>query len=271
MGKYLIVDMVWEINFPQGFNDEKFNCFKIDEQNEAKETINFEFIDKIDKLNIENYEENGLKMYYQDGIKLFDIKEKDNVIVRGKYLNNTSTFQIINTFDDSNKLIEILSFMRLAELSANNGVITLLASAVTMGEKAVIVVDENSKTFVNMWLNEIEDTSLISEDKLFVKIDKNIVKVYNNPWSKQTNINKSISIPLNAVLFVSKGKENDFIEQTDTQTLLSLAMNLGIMTDNLSNEALMQFCLDLLDRVNILKYRGKFNNVRKIFNKIYFS
>lgn len=273
MGKYLIADLVWEFNIPESCNLENFHCFKTDDEKEAIHTINFEFVDYIEKLKETNCEEHGLKMFCQDDVKLFDIEEEDEdeVVVRGKYLENTSTFQILKTSDELKELVNILSFMRLSEVAAKRGVIALLTKAVTMGDQALIVINNNAESFVKMWLDEVENSKLIGNERLFVRVDKNNVMIYNNPWCQSNDIKESMILPINTILLVAKGKKDDFIERTDRERILSLAMFLGIMTDNLNSESLMQFCLDVIDRVNIIEYRGRLENVNRIFNKIYFS
>ncbi len=268
MGKYLVADVVWEFNFPQEFDKSNFELFKTDESQTALHKINFELVDKIEKLKETNHEEFGLKMYVQDGVKLFDINDKYNkVIIRGKYIDNVSTYQVIK-YEDLN-IIDMISFMRLAEVISSKSVIAINAYALKMSDKVVIPVHDNANLFVDEWVKEIDSTALFSTNKLFLKVERNIVKVYSNPWSKQQGI-ENMTLPLHSVVILSKGKTHEFVEIEEEDKLLNLALHLGIMTDTLSNESLMQFCIDLVDRVNIFKYQGKID-IQKIFNKIYFN
>lgn len=268
MGKYLIVDLVWEINFPQEFNQSRFEAFKTNDDAKEIHKINFEIVDEIKKLETTNYEEFGLKMYVENNTKLFDIlNEQKQAIVRGKYINNTSTYKILKGEDLD--LINILSFMRLTEIVAEHGVIALLASAVTMNDQVIIPIKDNVDIFINKWLEELDNQKLISNDKLFLKVENNLVKVYSNPWSKVDNV-QNVALPMHSIVILNKGKKSEFIEINEEEKLSNLVYNLGIMTDTLSNEALMEFCIDLLDRVNIFKYFGNID-IKEIFNKIYFN
>lgn len=271
MGKYLIADLVWEINFPKGFNVDKFVCFEEKQDLEALHTINFLFVDQIEALKETNHEEIGLKMYCHDGIKSFDIKDEKKVIIRGEYADKKTTFKIIENYEGIQTIIEMLTFMRVSEVSAKLGVITILAAAVSMKEEAIIVNGRNAGLFVENWLKEIDESKLISSGKLFVKIENNIVKLYNNPWCFEEAVKERITLPVKAILFAYRSNENSFIEETDNQKLIELAVHLGIMTDNLSNEELFRFCLELVDKVNILRYSGNVIKINEIFNKIYFS
>ncbi len=267
MGKYLIADVVWEFNFPQEFEQSNFGTFKINENEKAHHSINFEIVEKIEKLEKTNYEEFGLKMYVENNIKLFDIlNQQKKVVVRGKYADNISTYQILKNEDLH--IIEILSFMRLAEVISKKKVIAINAKALTIGDKMFIPIGENVDAFINKWTSDIDENAIFGH-KLFIKVENNLVKVYNNPWSKNQN-NKNITLPLHSIVILSKGKENEFFEVEEKDKLLNLALHLGIMTDTLSNESLMQFCIDLVERVNIFKYQGKID-IQKIFNKIYFN
>lgn len=270
MGKYLIADAVWEFNFPEEFNKSNFEAFKTDELESAIHKISFEFVEKIEKLKETNHEELGLKMYVEDGIKLFDILDQHKkAIVRGKYIEtkNSSTYQILKGEDIN--LINMLSFMRLAEVISSKSVIAINAYALSMADKALIAIHENVDLFVNKWLEEIDNKALISNNKLFLKIENNLVKVYSNPWSKNQDIS-NVTLPLHSIIVLSKGKKDKFEELEEKEKLLTLALHLGIMTDTLSNEELMRFCMEIADLVNIFKYQGEIN-IKEIFNKIYFN
>lgn len=267
MGKYLIADVVWEFNFPKEFNQSNYEVFKTDDNKQAQHTINFELVEKLEKLETTNYEEFGLKMYVENNIKLFDIfNEQKKVVVKGKYTDNTSTYQILNNEDL--QIIDMLSFMRLAEVIAKQNIIALNATALIIKDQVFIPIHENVDRFINQWVSEI-DTASIFGHKLFIKVDKNIVRVYSNPWSNTQNSN-NVSLPLHSILVLSKGRKAEFVEIKEQENLLTLALHLGIMTDTLSNEALMQFCIDLVERVNIFKYQGNID-IKQISNKLYFN
>ena len=271
MGKYVIADTVWEFNFPQEFKQNNFNVFKVETNDLAVHNINFELVEKIEPLKKINYEENGLKMYVEDGIRRFDIKHASKVIVRGTYENNKSTYQVLKSYRGFAYIIHMLSYMRLSELIANYDVISLHASCVTMGNKLVVIVGDNSQKMIKEWLTVIEGSELISEDKILIKLENNNFKIYTNPWNGPLGFKENAKFSLEAIVILEIGWSNVFLELPDEQKLFDLANYLGIMTDTVSNEYLMQFCLDLVEKVKILKFKGNKISANEIFTKIYFS
>lgn len=271
--KYNIAGNTWEINF---IGNERlktsFNSFETT-SNEALYIINFVVIDDIIPLNQTNEVENGLEMYVEDNIKQFDIVDNNKkVIIRGKYEDNISTFYFLKDFSEIEKYEYILSYMRFSEIMSKQNFITLNASCVTIGEQALIVAGSSLReNFLEEWLKNYDSCELITNDKLIIKLDNNLFKVYSTPWSGETPISNNQEWVLKAILFLEKAISNKFIDLTEEQKMMLLATDLGIMTDTLTNECLMQFCIDLVEKVDIFKYKGKIKDINSIFKKIYFN
>lgn len=272
--KYNIAGYIWEINFTKNEGTKKyFESFLTSVQDEPRHTINFSIIDTITPLKETNEVENGLKMYVEDGIKLFDIVDDDKkVMIRGKYQNDTSTFYFLKDFKEMDKYEYILTYMRFSEMMSQEGFVSLNASCVTIGDQALIAAGSNERiVFVTEWLKNFNTCELISNDKLIIRLDNNFFKVYASPWSGEQPTNNNREWVLQAILFLEKAITNKFVDINDEQKAILLATNLGIMTDTLSNDYLMQFCLDLVEKVDIFKYKGKIKDINSIFKKIYFN
>ncbi len=271
--KYNIAGHIWEINFTKNEGTKKyFESFLTSIEEEPYHVINFLIIDSITPLAETNSVENGLKMYVKDDIKLFDIVDDNKkVMIRGKYQDNTSTFYFLKDFKEMDKYEYILTYMRFSEIMSQEGFVSLNASCVTIGDQALIVTgNDERKVFITKWLESFNTCELISNDKLIIRLDNNFFKIYASPWSGQiTNNNQEWT--LKAILFLEKAISNKFVDIDDEQKAILLATSLGIMTDTLSNDYLMQFCLDLVEKVDIFKYKGKINDINSIFKKIYFS
>lgn len=272
--KYNIAGKIWIINFiNEGKTKDHFNSFETNTSEEPLHTINFEVVESIEPLRSLNEIENGLHMYVINNVKYFDIEDDNKkVIIRGEYQGNVSTFYFLKGFEEIEKYEYILSYMRFAEIISKHYFITLHASCVTLGNHAFIITGNRTrKAFTSEWLKKYNSCELISNDKLIVKLENNMLKVYATPWSGEKIVENNQEWILKTILFLEKGIFNRFIELNTEQKIKITATDLGIMTDTLDNNYLFDFCINLVDKVDIYKYKGKIKNVNDIFKKIYFN
>lgn len=64
-------------------------------------------------------------------------------------------------------------------------------------------------THTSLWLSNFEDTAILNDDTPIIrKNDRGDIMLYGAPWAGTTGININKSVPLGAIVFLSRGKEN---------------------------------------------------------------
>lgn len=273
--KYNIANTIWTIDFINQENlNERFEQFEVTNLVPELHHIKFSVIDNIEPLPETNTVENGLKMWVSDNVKLFDITDDfGKVVIRGKYDGNISEFAFLSDFNEIQKYEYILSNMRFMEIMSQKGFISLHASCVSLGNSAMIIAGKEKNLFTEKWLNSFANCELITDDKVLLKLENSIFKVYGTPWSGSKKTTQVDDIYLQNIIFLEKAWISKFVTLNEEQKLMLLATDLGIMNDDKSDEELMNFCLDLTSKVNIYKYKGRINDkdFQIILKQIYFN
>ncbi|MBQ8293715.1 MAG: hypothetical protein IJX78_07950 [Bacilli bacterium] len=271
MKNYKIAEKTIQIKFIDEGKHQYFRNFETEEL--ASYQIIFEMINHLEPLTGLQEDENGLKYKIVDEKKLVDIRnDKGIVVIRCEIDKTKTTVYFIEGFTEIAKYEHILSYMCFTEVVADEGVISLHATAVTFKDKAIIVDNNNlTKLFIEQWIKMLNEENLISDDKLFIKLKNNQIVVYANPWNGSGNVASDYEGTLKTIVLLEKGLTEKIIELDGTEKMDVMVKKLGIMNETISNKKLFNFCVDLCDKVDIYKYQGKMKDLKNIFNKIYFN
>lgn len=63
-------------------------------------------------------------------------------------------------------------------------------------------------THTALWIREFEDTFIINDDTPIIRSVGGKAYIYGTPWAGTTGINVNVKLPLKAVVFLARGKEN---------------------------------------------------------------
>lgn len=78
-------------------------------------------------------------------------------------------------------------------------------------------------THTRLWRNYFKDRAvMVNDDKPLIRIKENGVMVYGTPWSGKHKLDTNINVPLKAVCFLERGKENKICKITKGEVLSEL-------------------------------------------------
>ncbi len=278
MKTYYIAGIYLNIEF---IDQETIKVFAPYEKNTSQlieQEIIFQLTTAIEPLpSINKTTTEGFKSYTVDGKELFDIEdEQHNVVIRGCFEKNRTTFSFIDSFSEVKEYEYILSYMRFCELSSPLNYLALKASAISLDTSSILIIGENEEfktRFINKWLQIFNNCCLLSQDKVFIKKWGSIYNIYVTPWSNVLQVSTLEPIKLTHILCLNKKGKNYIQELKESEIPILLASQLNIQNDDHTKEYLADFCVELAESTKVIKYFGKLDDkgIDQIFKKIYFD
>lgn len=129
-------------------------------------------------------------------------------------------------YDDSCYLFNTLSNI-MHYIALMHGRIVFHSSSICVnGEGVAFSADSGvgKSTHTSLWLENINGVSYINDDTPIITcLDENIM-ISGTPFAGTSDINNNITVPLRAIVFVTRGKENKLV-QVDTLTAFSRIMS----------------------------------------------
>lgn len=84
-------------------------------------------------------------------------------------------------------------------------------------------------THSRLWLNNIEDTSLLNDDNPVIRVVDGVPYIFGTPWSGKTPCYKNESVPLKAVVRLSQAPFNRITRHSPLQAYASLMPSCSCM------------------------------------------
>jgi len=109
-----------------------------------------------------------------------------------------------------------------------------------------------------LWLKNIPNTFILNDDTPIIFLGKdNKFYISGTPWAGTTGINKNVTVPLKALVFLERGEENEISPMSPQEAMQPFFE--GIRTP-LTDEMFTK-CLDTLNKlfVSVPIYRLKCN------------
>ena len=110
--------------------------------------------------------------------------------------------------------------------TVNYGTLLMHSSAVEYKGRAYLFLGKSGtgkSTHSRMWLNALEDVTLMNDDHPVVRVweDRNIV-AYGSPWSGKTRCYKNIQAPLGGIIRIVRAPHNNAVKLSPIQTYASV-------------------------------------------------
>ncbi len=278
MKKYCIAGININIEFIGEELNEEFKPFEITNKTKPQHKIVFQKVQEIKPLVKTNQEHSdGFKSYKFVEKEMFDIEDDHhNIVIRGCFDKDLTTFSFLDSFKEIKEYEYILSYMRFCEIASQDNYLFLHAKAINLGLASMIVTgaDDNlNQEFVDKWLSTFDNCRSLSLDKVIVKQNGNFFTLYRNPWSKTPQDQSDETINLSHIICLEKSRKHQNISLVKDNGALLLASDLNIQNDDKTEEFLANFCLDLADYVDVVKYIGKIDDegINQAFKKVYFN
>ena len=138
---------------------------------------------------------------------------------------------------------------KMAEYLFDRNILLLHGSTVAVDGKAYLFTARcgtGKSTHTRLWCQAFGNrTVMVNDDKPFIQITANGIFASGSPWSGKHGLDTNITVPLNGICLLERGKENR-IEKANKETLLP--MLLAQCYKPLEDAKARQF-LDLVERL----------------------
>ncbi len=145
-----------------------------------------------------------------------------------------------------NKLIPFGIFMLHASVIEANGYGVAFSAPSGTGKT----------THTYLWRRAFgEQVNIVNGDKPLVRIRDGKFYAYGTPWCGKENLNRNVSVPLKAILFLERG-DTDIIEKADVNYGFERLFRQVLMpTDSKNTEALINLIIEMSQSVDIYKMK----------------
>ena len=155
-------------------------------------------------------------------------------------------------------------YRRISEMLLQYNVFLMHGAVVSVDEKAYMFTASSGTgktTHVNKWIERIDNAIVINGDKPLIKVTDNSVIVCGTPWSGKEQLQTNKMVPLDSIVLMQRGEDNQIVEITYNQAFVFLLQQTYRPKDPLK----MKKTLDLLCALNgrVRFFRFTFNNYKE--------
>lgn len=106
-------------------------------------------------------------------------------------------------------------YRKIADKMPAFGGIVFHGSAVAVGNKAYLFAAHSGvgkTTHTRLWLKNIEGSYVVNGDKPILRVMDGVVYACGTPWMGKEKLGVAKNVPLEAIVFLSRGKQNEIAE-----------------------------------------------------------
>jgi hypothetical protein len=265
MGKYKICNCIFDLNFiSKDFFNERFHQYEYAGNKPAKYIIHFKLTSKIATQNGEKLltTKNGIRYKIND-TQYEDLYKNNEVVTRITNNNNQYLIELKTDLTDLKSSEYSLSTLLFTEIMRKEKIAVMHASAISYNNQAILFSAPSGtgkSTQAELWINNIENSIYINDDKPALSIDNEKIIVWGNPWSGKTLNNNNLKVPLKAIVYLEQAKNNEVLQLNDFDKVKYTMMNLGISSKIEDNEFIIEFCNELISRTEIYLFKCNMSN-----------
>ena len=141
-------------------------------------------------------------------------------------------------------------YRKIAEMIPKYDTFMLHGSAISVDGEGYLFTAKSGtgkSTHVKLWRELLGDCAvMVNDDKPFIKVSDDGVRIYGTPYSGKEGLNTNISVPLKAICVLERSKENR-IREVDLSDVYPVLLQ---QTYHPSEREMFNRTFDLLDRLN---------------------
>ncbi len=150
----------------------------------------------------------------------------------------------------SEEYLETLAvYRRIAEAMPQWDTVLFHGSSVAVDNCAYIFTAPSGtgkSTHVSLWRDLLKERAvMINDDKPLIRISEDSVTVFGTPWNGKHHLGENIAVPLKAICFLGRGKENAIFPVSSSEAYLRMLHQVYRPADSLN----MRKTLGLMDRL----------------------
>lgn len=140
--------------------------------------------------------------------------------------------------------------LRYAMIARN--VFSIHSSAIIYNNAGIIFSAPSGtgkSTHTSLWKKHIDNVEIINDDSPFIGIEGDNIILHGSPWAGASGINKNMSAPLKAIVFLEQAKENSIEKLMTLPALQRLLKEMHLPNDKESIDRSYTFLNLLLSNV----------------------
>ena len=262
--------------------DQRMQDYKVDEFSDSDISVKFEFNNSInDKMPLPFVTRNGRSYYETDeNIGFYDyIKEVDKYVTYMKTNKKWNKFSY--EYSDLTELFGIAPDLTVFNVLGHlfeqglrhfNGAV-LHASTIMYKGKAVTFTAPSGtgkSTHTGLWQKYYPQTEIINDDMPAIRFVDGVFHAFGTPWAGKTLINKNISAPLHAMVFIERAEECSITEIEPMEAVIRMMREIPITVFKGQSDLLLDFYNKLFTTVPayLLKCNISRDAVEVVKNKL---
>lgn len=199
---------------------------------------------------------------YEEGNNHIIVNQSNDGIIKEKIIHSIDYKQIdiyISKESKSNhaELEYVLTGLLFLELALKEKKLALHGAALSVNNKGIIFSAPSGvgkSTHANHWVKNLDDVTVINDDKPLLFMKDGIPYVCGSPWSGKSRINKNLTVPLKQIVFLKQGTNNQIYQLSDKQKILNLFRNIIRPRNESLVEEAVNIIDSLLNAVDIIEY-----------------
>ncbi len=235
----------------RSYFEDNIEPYQIDDDSPIDTTITVTTVNHIEPpVSKPLYTYKNRHIHHEDGYLIRAVYDDDgSVKILMKHTDDYQTNDILLSRKLKNRLSEleyVLSGLMFMEIAVYHGMFPLHASAVGHKGEAVLFAGTSGtgkSTHANYWRQLLDDVTILNDDKPLIYQRNSRFYAAGTPWSGKDLVNKNLALPVKAIVFLEKAKDNAFEtlpKETKLKELLRNCVRPG-------NEALMSNVLSIID------------------------
>jgi len=214
-------------------NLEKYETKETDISN--KHLIRTHFVDSIElPASRPNYTYSTRQVYKTPDKETIYATNKDGKVLE-KFVkaNDYTKYDIFFSKDKDEVLSEkeyIFTGIAFMDIVSQEGYIPIHGSAVNYQNETLIFSAPSGtgkSTLANHWKAVFSESDIFNDDKPIIHPVDNVFSVSGTPWSGKDIINKNITLPLKAIIFLKQGQQNKIYKLNEKEKLTHIFRNIN--------------------------------------------
>ena len=257
MKTYRIAGIDLSISFHySGYLNDNIEKYEITDKNIPKYRIESFVVDQIKEPNEAPIKDKNPYIIRGKDISYFYIKNTHNQIkamfTHDQDFLDSKIYIHENILENPEEIEYVFMSMIFMEIAAREGFFSLHASAIKYHNDVCLISapsQTGKSTHANYWLKAFKDAHIINDDKPLVKLVGNQLHVFGTPFSGKSKINMNTNAPLKAIIFYSRGLDNNIVKLGNDEIRLELLKNMHRpMEEDLWDTAL-EIIEEMIDKI----------------------
>lgn len=209
------LDIGLQVRYPRYFKD-NIDAYKSKEEPKQPYHIRTHYVNEIQLPSETPTYRHSQRLVYEtkDQEVIYALDETGHVKEKFTRSNDYHHFDLFFAKDKDEVLEEkeyIFTGIAFLDIACYNGYIPIHGSGIQYNNKGMIISAPSGvgkSTFAKHWMTLYPEASIFNDDKPLIKNKDHEIYVYGTPWAGKDRINRNVTLPLETIVFLERGSEN---------------------------------------------------------------